>query len=314
MSKSKHAIEASGLTRKFGDLVAVNHIDFKIKRGELWGLLGPNGAGKTTTVRMLCCLLAPNEGTATVEGYDIRKEPGEIRKLIGYCPQETTIYDRLTGRENVELIGKMHKMPKDELKKKTDELLEKMGLSDRAGDQVITYSGGMKRRLDVIMGLVHDPPILFLDEPTLGLDPAVRREVWDFIRGLKERKKTIILTTHYMEEADELCDRVAIIDYGKIVVEGAPERLKEKEGRGDVIEIEFTGPAGAAIKKLKGLKFVKTVSKIEDRLVLVAEAGVSRLGEIIRTSTKAGVKVGRIRYQENTLEDVFIDLTGRRLR
>jgi ABC-2 type transport system ATP-binding protein len=310
----EYAIETFGLTRKFGDLVAVDHVNFKVEEGELWGFLGPNGAGKTTTVRMLCCLLTPNEGTAKVGGYDIQRETDGIRKIIGVCPQESTVYERLTGKENVNIIGKMHKMPKAELKKKTDELLEKIGLAERADDQVITYSGGMKRRLDLIMALVHDPPILFLDEPTLGLDPAVRRAVWDFILELKERKKTVVMTTHYMEEADELCDRVAIIDYGKIIAEDSPENLKEKSGRGDVIEMEFSGSAEAAIKGLKNLKFVKTVSKMEDRLVVVAEAGISRLGEIIETATKAGVKVGRIRPQENTLEDVFIHLTGKRLR
>lgn len=311
---AEYAIEIFELTRKFGDLVAVDHVNFKVEEGELWGLLGPNGAGKTTTVHMLCCLLTPTEGTAKVGGYDVQKEAGDIRKLIGVCPQETTIYERLTGRENVNLIGKMHKMPKVELKKKTDELLEKIGLAERADDQVIIYSGGMKRRLNLIMAMVHDPPILFLDEPTLGLDPAVRRAVWDFILELRERKKTVIMTTHYMEEADELCDRVAIIDYGKIIAENSPENLKEKSGRGDIIEMEFSGPVDPAIKRLRNLKFVKTVSKVEDRLVVVAEAGVSRLGEIIETATKAGVKIGRIRHQENTLEDVFIHLTGRRLR
>ena len=314
MQSSRYAIESVGLTRKFGDLVAVDHVNFKVEEGELWGLLGPNGAGKTTTVNMLCCLLAPTDGTAKVGGHDIQKEAGEISKLIGFCPQEATVFERLTGRENVELIGKMHKMPKVELKKKTDELLEKIGLAERADDQVITYSGGMKRRLDLIMALVHDPPILFLDEPTLGLDPAVRRAVWDFIMELKERKKTVVMTTHYMEEADELCDRVAIIDYGKIIVEDPPSRLKEKAGKGDVIEMEFTGKAEPAVKRLRNLKFVRTVDTVENRLVVVAEAGISRLGKIIEVTTKAGVKVGRVSHKENTLEDVFIHLTGRRLR
>jgi len=310
----EYAIETFELTRKFGDIVAVDHVNFKVRKGELWGFLGPNGAGKTTTIRMLCCLLTPTEGTAKVGGYDIQKEAGGIRKCIGVCPQETTVYERLTGRENVNLIGKMHKIPKGELKKKTDELLEDVGLAERADDQVVTYSGGMKRRLDLIMALVHDPPILFLDEPTLGLDPAVRRVVWDFILELRERKKTVIMTTHYMEEADELCDRVAIIDYGKIIAEDNPGNLKEKSGKGDVVEMEFSGPADIAIKELRNLKFVKTVSKVEDRLVVIAEAGVSRLGDIIETATKAGVKVGRIHHQENTLEDIFIHLTGRKLR
>ncbi len=314
MRSLRYAMEAIDLTRKFGDLVAVDHVNFKVEEGELWGLLGPNGAGKTTTVNMLCCLLTPTDGTAKVGGHDIRKEAGEISKLIGFCPQEATVFERLTGRENVKLIGQMHKIPKTELKKKTNDLLEKIGLAERADDQVITYSGGMKRRLDLIMAMVHDPPILFLDEPTLGLDPAVRRAVWDFIMELKERKKTVVMTTHYMEEADELCDRVAIIDYGKIIVEDSPARLKEKAGKGDVIEMEFRGKAEPAIKRLRNLKFVRTVDVVDNRLVVVAEAGISRLGKIIEVATKAGVKVGKINYKENTLEDVFIHLTGRRLK
>ena len=313
MRDARYTIEATDLTRKFGDLVAVDHISFKVEEGELWGLLGPNGAGKTTTVTMLCGLLTPTSGMATLGGRDIRKEVGEIRKLIGFCPQEATVYERLTGRENVKLIGQMHKMPKAELKKKTDELLEKIGLAERADDQVITYSGGMKRRLDLIMALIHDPPILFLDEPTLGLDPAVRRAVWDVILELKKRRKTIVLTTHYMEEADELCDRIAIIDYGKIIEEGSPEKLKEKVGKGDRIEMEFSGHTEAAVEQLKQLKFVKTVAAVENRLVVVAEAGVLRLGEIIKTSSQVGT-VGRVSLSENTLEDVFLHLTGRRLR
>jgi len=313
MRNTRYTIEAADLTRRFGDLVAVDHISFKVEGGELWGLLGPNGAGKTTTVKMLCGLLTPTSGLATLGGRDIREEVGKIRKLIGFCPQEPTVYERLTGKENVKLIGQMHKMQKAELKKKTDELLEKIGLAERADDQVITYSGGMKRRLNLIMALIHDPPILFLDEPTLGLDPAVRRAVWDAILELKKRKKTIVLTTHYMEEADELCDRVAIIDYGKIIEEGSPEKLKEKVGKGDRIEMEFSGHTEAAVEQLKRLKFVKTVAAVENRLVVVAEAGVSRLGEIIKTTSQAGT-VGRVSLSQNTLEDVFLHLSGRRLR
>jgi len=307
------AIETVSLTRKFGDLVAVDRVNLKVEEGELFGLLGPNGAGKTTTLRMLCCLLTPTDGTAQVGGYDVQKDAAEIRKIIGVCPQETTMYERLTGRENVELIGKMHKLPKTELKKRTNALLEKMELLDRANEQVKNYSGGMKRRLDIIMALVHNPQILFLDEPTLGLDPAARRVVWDFIGELKKKKKTIILTTHYMDEADVLCDRVAVIDYGKIIAEDTPGQLKEKIGAGDVIEIDFTGDFASAIKSLEKFKFVRKVSKIQGHLVIVAEAGITRLGEITNTIHGCGGSVGKIAVRQNTLEDVFIHLTGRRL-
>jgi len=307
------AIETVNLTKKFGDLVAVDHVNLKVDEGELLGLLGPNGAGKTTTIRMLCCLLTPTDGTARVGGYDVQKGAGEIRKIIGVCPQETTMYERLTGRENVELIGKMHRLPKTELRKRTNALLEKMELLDRANEQVRNYSGGMKRRLDIIMSLVHNPQILFLDEPTLGLDPAARRVVWDFIEELKKEKKTIILTTHYMDEADALCDRVAVIDYGKIIAEDTPEQLKEKIGAGDVVEIDFTGDTASAIKNLEKLKFIRKVSKIQEHLVIVAEAGITRLGEITNTLHNCGGSVGKIAVRQNTLEDVFIHLTGRRL-
>jgi len=307
------AIETVNITKKFGDLVAVDRVNLKVEGGELYGLLGPNGAGKTTTIRMLCCLLTPTEGAGRVGGYDVQKDAAEIRKIIGVCPQETTMYDRLTGRENVELIGKMHKMPKIELKKRSESLLEKMELLQRADEQIRNYSGGMKRRLDIIMSLVHNPKILFLDEPTLGLDPAARRVVWDFIEELKKEGKTMILTTHYMDEADALCDRIAIIDYGKIIAEDTPEQLKEKIGAGDVIEIDFTGDTTTATKSLEKFKFVRKVSKIQGHLVIVAEAGITRLGEITNTLHNCGSSVGKIAVRQNTLEDVFIHLTGRRL-
>jgi ABC-2 type transport system ATP-binding protein len=223
------------------------------------------------------------------------------------------MYERLTGRENVGLIGKMHKLPKTELRRRTEALLEKMELLERADEQVRNYSGGMKRRLDIIMSLVHNPQILFLDEPTLGLDPAARHVVWDFIEELKKEKKTIILTTHYMDEADVLCDQVAVIDYGKIIAEDTPEQLKEKVGAGDIIEIDFTGDAASAIKSLERFKFVRKVSKIQGHLVIVAEAGITRLGEITNTLHNCGGSVGKIAVRQNTLEDVFIHLTGRRL-
>jgi len=307
------AIETVNITKKFGDLVAVDHVNLKVEEGELVGLLGPNGAGKTTTIRMLCCLLTPTEGTGRVDGYDVQKEAAEIRKIIGVCPQETTMYDRLTGRENVELIGKMHGMSKTELKKRSESLLEKMELLQRADEQIRNYSGGMKRRLDIIMSLVHNPKILFLDEPTLGLDPAARRVVWDFIEELKKERKTMILTTHYMDEADVLCDQVAVIDYGKIIAEDTPEQLKEKIGAGDVIEIDFTGDTTAATKSLEKFKFVRKVSKVQGHLVIVAEAGVTKLGEITTTLHNCGGSVGKIAVRQNTLEDVFIHLTGRKL-
>jgi len=228
MTLEEAAIVIDNLTKKFEDVTAVDGLSLRVERGELFGLLGPNGAGKTTTVNVLSCLLKPTSGSINVGGYDAEKRPDEVRKLIGVCPQDTAVFSYLTGRENVELFGNLHAMSKEKLKKRAEELLEKMGLSSDAKRRVRKYSGGMRRRINLIMALVHDPEIAFLDEPTVGMDPQSRRAVWDFIKELKKQNKTVILTTHYMEEAEELCNRVGIIDYGKLIALGAPEQLKAK--------------------------------------------------------------------------------------
>ena len=236
-------IVISNLTKKFEDVTAVNELSFEIDKGELFGLLGPNGAGKTTVINVLCGLLEPTNGSVRVGGYDIQKEPEKVKEIIGVCTQETAVYSYLTGRENVELFGNLHTMSKQKLKKNTDELLEKMGLTEDAEKRVGKYSGGMKRRINLIMALVHEPEIAFLDEPTVAMDPQSRHAVWDFIRELKKQNKTIILTTHYMEEAEELCDRVGIIDHGKMIALGPPNQLKEKFGARNLEEvfIQLTG-------------------------------------------------------------------------
>lgn len=237
------AIVIQNLTKRFEDVTAVDDLNLEIEKGELFGLLGPNGAGKTTVIKVLCGLLSPTNGTATVGGYDVQKETAKVKELIGVCPQDTAAYPYLTGRENVELFGNLHAMPKDRLKKSTDELLEKLSLTEDANRRLGKYSGGMKRRINLIMALVHDPEIAFLDEPTVAMDPQSRHAVWDFIRELKKRGKTIILTTHYMEEAEELCDRVGIIDHGKLIALGSPKQLKDKSKAKDLEEvfIQLTG-------------------------------------------------------------------------
>lgn len=221
-------IVIENLTKKFEDVTAVDGLSLEIEKGELFGLLGPNGAGKTTTINILCGLLEETSGSVSVGGYDVQKEPAKVKELIGVCPQESAVYAYLTGRENVELFGNLHAMPKEKLKKNTDELFERLGFLKDAERRVGKYSGGMKRRINLAMALVHDPEIAFLDEPTAAMDPQSRHAVWSFIKELKKRGKTIILTTHYMEEAEELCDRVGIIDHGKLIALGSPEQLKEK--------------------------------------------------------------------------------------
>jgi len=243
MTLKESAIVIDNLIKKFEDVTAVDGLSLKVEKGELFGLLGPNGAGKTTTINVLCGLLEPTSGSISVASYDVRKELEKVKELIGVCPQETAVFPYLTGRENVELFGNLHTMPKEKLRKNTDELLEKMSLMEDAKRRVGKYSGGMKRRINLIMALVHNPEIAFLDEPTVAMDPQSRHTVWDFIRDLKKQGKTVILTTHYMEEAEELCDRVGIIDHGKLIALGSPEQLKKKFGAKNLEEvfIQLTG-------------------------------------------------------------------------
>src|SRR4030043_608746 len=220
-----NAVQTFKLTKYFDSLVAVNGIDLEIHKGELFSLLGPNGAGKTTAIRMLCCLLKPTRGTASILGYDVVKTPFAVKRLIGVSPQDTILSERLNCWENLALIARVHGLSSSQVKRRSTELLETMGLMERAKDQVRKFSGGMKRRLSIAMALVSGPQVLFLDEPTLGLDPQARRAIWEYIEQFKG-KKTILLTTHYLEEADFLSDRIGIMDEGKIVALGSPTELK----------------------------------------------------------------------------------------
>jgi ABC-2 type transport system ATP-binding protein len=239
----ENAITIKNLTKKYEDVTAVDRLSLQVRTGELFGLLGPNGAGKTTTINILCCLLKPTSGSATVGGYDVQKDQAKIKELIGVAPQETAVYPSLTGRENVELFGDLHMISKEELKEKVESLLGRVGMSKDANKLVKKYSGGMKRRISLAMALVHDPEIAFLDEPTVGMDPQSRHAVWDFIKELKTKNKTVILTTQYMEEAESLCDRVAVIDHGKLIALGTPKDLEDKYKVNDLegVFLELTG-------------------------------------------------------------------------
>jgi len=303
------AIQTFKLTKHFNSLVAVNGIDIKIEQGELFSLLGPNGAGKTTSINMLCCLLKPTEGTAQIMGYDIIKEPFKVKETIGVSPQETVLSERLNSWENLALIGEIHGMSSGEIRKRSGEVLEVMGLMARGKDRVMKFSGGMKRRLSIAMAMVHDPSILFLDEPTLGLNPQARRATWEHIAQLKGRK-TILLTTHYMEEADFLSDRVAIIDEGRIVALGTPRELKAKflKTRSMLISAENITPE--IMKGLKGRYF--QVKEVEGKLRITDEkVDFRELTDYLRSN---GAVVHSAALEEPTLEDVFIHLTGKELR
>jgi ABC-2 type transport system ATP-binding protein len=236
-------IVIDNLTKRFEDVTAIDGLCLSVAKTEIFGLLGPNGAGKTTMINVLCGLTQPSDGSVKVAGHDIQKETAQVKKLIGVCPQETPVYTYLTGRENIELFGNLYEMSKEKLKERSEKLLHILGLSEDADRRVGKYSGGMKRRLSLIMALIQDPEIAFLDEPTVALDPQSRHAVWEFVRELKKAGKTVILTTHYMEEAQELCDRVGIIDHGKLIASGSPKDLVTKYGAGNLEEvfIQLTG-------------------------------------------------------------------------
>jgi len=247
MAEAGNAIAIEKLTRSFGAIMAVDGLDLAVGKGELFGLLGPNGAGKTTTIKVLCGLLDPTSGSVRVGGFEVQSESDRTRDLIGVCPQEMGVFPYLTGRENVELFGDLHTVPRDVLRRRVAELLEKVALTAEADRPAKTYSGGMQRRISLAMALVGEPAIAFLDEPTVGMDPQSRRAVWDFIKGLKDKGTTVILTTHYMEEAEYLCDRVGIMDKGRIIALGSPAELMKEHGAANLEDV-FLKLTGSRIR------------------------------------------------------------------
>ena len=306
-------IDVKDLTRRFGSLTAVDRLNFTVQPGEVFGLLGPNGAGKTTTLFMLCTILKPSFGTAIVNGFDVVKHPSQVRRSIGIVFQEPSVDDRLTGRENLEMHANLYGVPRSEQKKRINEVLELVELEDRADSLIRTYSGGMRRRLEMARGLVHYPKVLFLDEPTLGLDPQTREHIWGYIADLSKRKNiTMILTTHYMEEADKLCDRIAIIDYGKIIALDEPKRLKEGL-EGDIISIK-TGAVKELSEKLKEIKSLKDITQLEGELKVIVKGGDSIIPRIVEVAVSSGIHIQSMSIREPTLEDVFLHYTGRKIR
>ncbi|MHA1590380.1 MAG: ATP-binding cassette domain-containing protein [Candidatus Njordarchaeales archaeon] len=310
-------ITVRNLTKRFGNLVAVDHISFDIEEGEIFGLLGPNGAGKTTTIHMLATILKPDEGTAIVAGHDIRKEPKEVRKKIGIVFQDITVDRALTGYENMWISGKLYGLRGKELDTRIRELLEFVDLLEWKDVQVRKYSGGMMRRLEIARGLLHEPEILFLDEPTLGLDPQTRANVWSYIMRLKkERDMTILLTTHYMDEAEKLSDRVAIIDHGKIIALDTPDGLKNMVGE-DIVYI-YVDPRslriGFFINKLKEIIGSDSISFSRNMISLSIKNAPDNIPKIFLLANQQGVRITRLEYTRASLDDVFLKLTGRRIR
>jgi len=307
--KDDLAIETFSLTKIFSGLVAVDGIELSIKRGELFALLGPNGAGKTTTINMLCCLLKPTDGTATIMGYDINQRPFKVKEIIGISPQETIISEHLNCRENLALIGRIHGIKAREQKVRSQQLLETMGLADRAKDQVRKFSGGMKRRLNIMMALIHNPQILFLDEPTLGLDPQARRAIWEYIIRLKG-EKTILLTTHYMDEADFLADRIGIMNEGKIVALGTSTELKISILEKHTMVIYAWNLTQKVINEMQG-RYEEV--EVIDGTMMISDKQID-FREIVDRLHSSGAIVRSAYIQEPTLEDVFLRVTGKELR
>jgi ABC-2 type transport system ATP-binding protein len=307
------AIETTSLTRKFNNMTAVDDVNLSVDQGEIFGLLGPNGAGKSTFISMLCTILKPTSGTAKVEGYDIVRQASDVRRSIGIVFQDPSIDDKLTGMENMELHADLYDVPRDVMQSRIDEVLKLVELEDRASNFVNTYSGGMRRRLEIARSLIHYPKVLFLDEPTVGLDPQSRDHIWNYIKDLKERENiTIILTTHYMEEADKLCDRIAIIDKSKIIALDTPQNLKSKLS-GETIVIE-SSDNGLLSEKLADVKLVTNIMLTEKKLILTVINAHTALARIVELAVSIGVYIDDITIKEPDLNAVFMYFTGREIR
>jgi ABC-2 type transport system ATP-binding protein len=306
-------IETEKLTKSFNSLTAVDKLDIVVESGEAFGLLGPNGAGKTTTISMLCTILKPTSGAARVNGFDIVKEATQVRRSIGIVFQDPSVDDRLTGRENLYMHANLYGVPAGEQKSRIGAVLKLVELEDRADDILRTYSGGMRRRLEIARGLIHYPKVLFLDEPTLGLDPQTREHIWAYVKELKEKHDiTVVLTTHYMEEADKLCDRIAIMDYGKIIALDTSTNLKDTLA-GDVIVVRADNLEALAALVAEQLKLDK-VQRVNGALEITVRNGKSLLPRVMELATQNKIFVESILLREPNLEDVFLHYTGRMIR
>ena len=308
-------LKTEGLTKRFGQLTAVNELSLEVHEGEVFGFLGPNGAGKTTSISMMCGLVAPDAGRVLIKGEPVAGGDAAVRARVGVCPQKIVLWERLTCIEQLEFIGEMYGVARSAARRRGDELLAAMGLADKRDVQARALSGGMQRRLNLIMALVHDPEIVVLDEPEAGLDPQSRVTVRDYIQTLA-RKKTVILTTHNMDEADRVADRVAIIDHGQLLELDTPAALKQRIGQGDVVEVSVAASAGGEALR-QALARAAPGAQVEigaGSVSVRALNAVALLPAVIEALERAGARPGELRVRQNTLEDVFIKLTGRRLR
>jgi ABC-2 type transport system ATP-binding protein len=309
------AVEVDHLTKRFDGFCAVDALSFNVGHGEVFGLLGPNGAGKSTLIRMLTTLVPPTSGTARVNGFDIVRQPYDVRKTIGVIPQAMTSDLDLSADENMGIFAKLYGLSRERRKRVIGQLLQAVGLEQWTDKPVKMFSGGMRRRLEIARGLVHEPRIFFLDEPTTGLDPASRTAVWEMLSRLKREKDlTILLTTHYMDEADKLCDRIAIVDHGKVVALDSPMKLKASVPGRNILEVSFSNQPPDWVETLKGLAEVADVKVADQVFRISSHNGTKTTVELMEAARKAGITVASLSVQSTTLDDVFMHYTGHQMR
>jgi len=313
---SEPILTTKDLRKSYGNLVAVKGISFSVLRGEIFSLLGPNGAGKTTTISMLSCLLEPTGGDAEIGGHSIKKDPMAVKRLIGIVPQELALYPPLTARQNLIFWGRMHGMGGKSLQERIEESLEQVGLQDRANDRVEKFSGGMKRRLNIAIGLIHKPELIFMDEPTVGIDPQSRRRILDMVKDLKAQGMTVLYTTHYMEEAAELSDRVGIIDQGELIALGSLRELTRFVGDQQTLRLDFDEQPvqEEQVHLFQDVDGVTSVTTTDGQIVLTVAEAEAVLPEVMTTVHQIGLRIRSVNIEEPNLESVFLHLTGKVLR
>lgn len=305
-------IETKNITKKYDGFTAVDSINLQVPKNSVYGVLGPNGAGKTTLISMLCTILKPTGGTGSVNGYDIQKQAKEVRESIGIVFQSRALDDILTGREHLEMHASLYGVPGNVRQDRIEEVLDLIALGKKADEYVKTYSGGMKRRLEIGRGLIHHPRVLFLDEPTLGLDPQTRESIWEYIKELNQAQDlTVLLTTHYMEEADKLCDEVAIINQGRIITADSPKNLK-RELKADTLTLNVDSPEEFIIK-VRSLKFIKEAFLLDGEVKLLVEMGENLIPEVVEFASREGFPIKSVELEHPSLEDVFIKFTGSKI-
>jgi ABC-2 type transport system ATP-binding protein len=312
----KAILEVKNLVKKYGENTAVHGISFEIQEGEIFSLLGPNGAGKTTTISILSTLFSPTSGEATIGGHSITREPMAVRNLIGVIPQELALYDDLTARENLNFWGQMYGLSGKTLKTRVDEVLEQIGLADKAKSRIKTYSGGMKRRVNIGVGLLHKPRVLFMDEPTVGIDPQSRRAILDSVKDLNRQGMTVLYTTHYMEEAEELSDRVGIIDHGELIALGTQAELNRQVGENDTLLLHIDDSHNGVLlaQAVRSVRGVMKADVTDHTVAVITPQAEEIMAPVILKANELGTKIRSVDIREPNLEAVFLHLTGRALR